>query len=206
MCLFQFALSQGLITKIPIKKDWIPALPDSLPKFLSEAELSKVMRVVDSLSLRDRTMINIFRYTGIRCSELRNTTERNVYLHDKILTVDGKGGKQRDVDFNDDCMNLLSKFSNHKGQNGPLFTNKDGKKISTRHIRRIVAKVGKTAGIERGLSPHIFRHTYCYILVNKGADINFIATEMGHANIKTTKIYYRLQLSRLKEVYLACME
>lgn len=205
--LFSFCLGQRLITKIPIKKDWIPTVPDSLPKFLSEPESAKVMRVVDSLPLRDKTMLSLFYYTGIRCSELRDITEKDIMLDDRTLTVIGKGTKQRDVDFNDVCKYLFKKrYPIRKKQNEPLFLNRYGGKISTRHIRRIVAKVGKSAGLEKNLSPHIFRHTYCYILINKGADLYFIATEMGHADINTTKIYYRLKLSRLKEVYFKCME
>jgi integrase/recombinase XerD len=206
MCFFHFCLNQKMITKIPIKKDWIPSVPDSLPKFMTESEYTKVMRIVDNLPLRDKTMLSFFYYTGIRCSELRNTTEKDINLDDRTLTVTGKGNKQRDVDFNDVCKYLFKKLHPiRNGQNDVAFESKYGGKISSRHIRRIVAKVGKTAGLDNNLSPHIFRHTYCYILINKDADINFIATEMGHADINTTKVYYRLQLSRLKEVYLKCM-
>jgi integrase/recombinase XerD len=205
--LFGFCLSQKIISKIPIKNDWIPSVPDSLPKFLSELEYTKVMRVVDNLPLRDKTMLTLFYYSGIRCSELRNTTEKDINLDDRTLTVIGKGNIERDVDFNDVCKYLFKKLHPFPiEQDNAIFVSKYGEKISTRHIRRIVAKVGKRAGLEKNLSPHIFRHTYCCILMNKGADINFVATEMGHVDINTTEIYFRLQLSRLKEEYLKCME
>jgi site-specific recombinase XerD len=205
--LFSFCVNQNIITKIPIKNDWIPSVPDSLPKFLTDSEYAKVMNVVDDLPLRDKTMLSLLNYTGIRCTELRNTTENNINLDTRTLTVIGKGKKQRDVDFNNICRHLLMKLHPvNSGSNEAIFVNEQGEILSSRHIRRIVAKVGRAAGINSSLSPHVFRYTFCNNLMNKDADIYFVAEEMEHADINTTQIYFRLGLKRLKEIYFKYME
>ncbi|TFI49424.1 integrase, partial [Diaphorobacter sp. DS2] len=74
----------------------------------------------------------------------------------------------------------------------PVFMNKFGKRLTKSGIYRITTNLGKQAGLLQSLHPHCCRHTFATHMLARGADLEFIADEMGHANLNTTRVYARI--------------
>jgi site-specific recombinase XerD len=60
-----------------------------------------------------------------------------------------------------------------------------------------VRGAGKSAGIERLVSPHRLRHSYATHLLQNGADIRHIQALLGHASLNSTQVYLGLEVSDL---------
>ena len=84
---------------------------------------------------------------------------------------------------------------------GYIFLNFSGKKISDRSIRRIIAKYIKLASIQRKVSPHTLRHSFATHLLQAGMDLRSIQELLGHAKLSTTQIYTHVNLGSLLTVY-----
>jgi Site-specific recombinase XerD len=61
--------------------------------------------------------------------------------------------------------------------------------LSTQAVRNLVAKYARLAGIEKNITPHVFRHTFASLLLEEGVDIKYIQDFLGHSSISTTQIY-----------------
>ena len=62
------------------------------------------------------------------------------------------------------------------------------------------------ANLPSNFSPHWLRHTYGREMMSRGADINFIAEELGHSNLDTTRVYTKIPTDELIAEYNIYME
>ena len=83
----------------------------------------------------------------------------------------------------------------------PLFMNKYGQPLQQNAIYQIIRKLGKLAGLEQSLHPHCCRHTFATNMLARGAELEFIADEMGHTNLNTTHVYARIPTEDIMLAY-----
>jgi len=81
----------------------------------------------------------------------------------------------------------------------PLFISREKNRWSKKSIQDYVKKVGKQAGVEKNVHPHIFRHSRAMHLLQDGMPMEVIQKLLGHANISTTQIYARLSLEEVQK-------
>jgi site-specific recombinase XerD len=79
-----------------------------------------------------------------------------------------------------------------------LFFNQQGRPMNTRHVFRLVQKIGSRAGIP-DLYPHMLRHTYATNLRRKGGDLLLIKESLGHSSVSTTEIYAHIGNGEYRE-------
>ena len=84
---------------------------------------------------------------------------------------------------------------------GPLFLNKNGKRLTTRSIARILDKIAKECGLAIPISPHGLRHTFATHMLDAGADLRVIQELLGHKSLSTTQKYTHVSIDRLMETY-----
>lgn len=191
---FKFCLSEEYIENELIKKRWRPKIPQSLPRFLSEQEYAKVKLAAEELSLRDRALILFLFTSGCRKSEVSNLSINDVNLDKRTAKVKGKGKKLRTVHFSEECALVLKDYL-REGPNEvvrPLFINKFGNRLGPSGVYSMIRKLGEKAGLKQTLYPHSCRHTFATNLLARGASLEFIADELGHENLNTTRIYAQI--------------
>jgi integrase/recombinase XerC len=209
---FKYCLRRGWIEKNPAYAIKSPKIPKNLPTVLSKEQTRKLFRgieVVDFVSARDAAMIELFYASGIRLSELVNLRLRDIQFQNKLLSVLGKGNKQRLLPLGSMSEKALKLYLHYYEQefskptyDDPLFLSRLGKVISVRNVRLRVEKHLRevTDGAKKN-SPHVLRHSFATHLLDEGADLESVRMMLGHESLSTTQVYTHVKMERLKEAY-----
>lgn len=204
---FSFCLRERYLNIYPIKSSWYHKIPESMPKYLDKLEHAKVRVTAQKLSnIRDKAIVELFDASGIRVAELSALSKHDINLIERTALVLGKGKKTRLANFTEYCAFLLKQVMEKLPPgNGPLFLSQRNTRLSVRGIQWIISKLGKASNLDRNLHPHIYRHTFATDLVNKGAELQVVADELGHADLITAAIYGRVLKPEVLNVYHRCM-
>lgn len=191
---YQFCVTEEYMEKTPIKSRWFPRLTQTIPKYLEKDELAKTRQKSEKTNLRDRVLVELLFATGCRIAEVQQLDIDHIDFENRAARIIGKGNKIRHVHFTDKVSVLLEKYLQHRDESDSraLFISAEGTRLTKRRLQQIIAELGEEAELSSKLHPHRFRHTFATELLAKGADIGFIADELGHSNIATTQIYARL--------------
>jgi site-specific recombinase XerD len=206
---FNYCISEELISDNPILlKWWTPKIKKASPRNLAPSSIAKVKLAIEKLSLRDRLIAIIFLMTGIRCSELKNLRVKDIDFRQMFFDIEGKGEKERITPFSESCSLLLEKYieENNLKRGDFLIQNKYSKSMSVRHIRRIMNKIGKAAGLREALTAHVLRHTYATEQLRRGIRMDILAILLGHVDLSTTQIYADPNELEIDLEYDRCME
>lgn len=157
-------------------------------------------------ALRDIVILELLFGTGARVSEIAGLTKNNINLDSGNITIRGKGDKERAIQIcNRETIELLRHYyklyqpSIEKAGNYFLI-NRLGHKLSDQSIRTIVKKLACTAGVNRHITPHMFRHSFATLLLEKDVDIKYIQSLLGHSSIMTTQIYTHVNRAKQKQI------
>ena len=202
---FKFLIREGVILENPMIKLVAPKSKKRLPVFIEEEQIASLLNEVQFedgfTGERNKLIIELFYVTGIRLSELINIKILDVNFQSQVIKVLGKRNKERLIPLSSNVLEELKNFIDKYQIDYFLFANKDGKKLYTKLVYRIVNKyIGKISSVNKR-SPHILRHTFATHMLNNGADINAIKELLGHANLSATQVYTHNTIEKLKTVY-----
>lgn len=185
-----------------------------IPKFLTQKDAAKLFEMDDAfgtgdkfLHHRDFMILSLLYSTGMRRTELADLRLNDLNLSTGLITVVGKGNKERVVPMGDstghDLKNYLAarkKFLEEKKEISPdLFLNKSARKISVRSINRLVNSFAKKRGMD--FTPHTLRHSFATHLLENGADLMLIKEILGHSSLSTTQKYTHVTVEAMKKQY-----
>lgn len=180
-----------------------PKLRKSLPKYLTLEQSSALLRSVSGQNeKRDYAILMLFLNCGIRRSELVGLNLTDVY-EDRIRVV-GKGNKERFVYFGSACRKAIDAYLIERNQvvltdNRALFGSRNGNRISTDAVHRLVKKALLQAGLDSTqFSAHKLRHTAATMMLSGGVDVKTVQEVLGHENLNTTQIYTHIENTELK--------
>ncbi|SFV37417.1 site-specific tyrosine recombinase XerD [Hyphomicrobium facile] len=211
---YRFLLAEDMIALDPTSGLQGPKKQRALPKVLSIAEVDRLLAVSQQQcegqegralfrALRFHCLLEVLYATGMRVSELVGLP-RNVLRGDqRVLTIKGKGGRERLVPLNATARRALDAFlgvSARLDNSEWLFPSKSALGHVTRQgFAQDLKSVAEAAGIapER-VSPHVLRHAFASHLLDRGADLRAVQQLLGHADISTTEIYTHVLQERLK--------
>lgn len=155
--------------------------------------------------LRDIAVVETLFATGARVGEISNLRMENVNLNTGLIKIMGKGGKERYIPIA--VPEILVILKNYYKQNvaaikmsGFFFVNSRGERYTEQSIRLMLKKYTKLAGIERNITPHMFRHSFATYLIEEGVDISCVQGILGHSSIKTTQIYIHVAAKKQAEI------
>ena len=191
----------------------IPKRKSSLPHHVpSEKQMQSLLNAIvptDSITTRDKAMLELLYATGMRNEEIRTATIDNLDIPERTLLITGKGSKDRVVPLGEWVIPFLveyleasrPKLLNLKQPTNLLFISKNGHRISNGNLGDIIRKYVKKAGIEQTITPHSFRHACATHLLKAGADIRYVQELLGHSDLSSTQIYTRIDISFLKKAH-----
>ena len=183
-----------------------------LPKSFSPSEIEAVLGVpdvADPLGVRDRAILELFYATGLRRAELVHADVDDLDFERGLLRIrQGKGGKDRVVPVGARALAWLGAYLDKTrpllgtAQSGrALFLSGFGARLGVSHLSAWTRRVIAAAGIARGGSCHVFRHSCATHMLENGADIRHIQQLLGHARLDTTQIYTDVSIVQLREVH-----
>jgi integrase/recombinase XerD len=187
-----------------------PRIGLHLPDVLSVEEIDRMISAIDLSTPegnRNRAIIETMYGCGLRVSELCNLELNNIDLQNKFIIVNGKGSKQRMVPLSDIAAELIEDYVKNeradvpvkRGEEGIVFLNRRGRRLSRVMIFYIIRDLAALAGITKVVSPHTLRHSFATHLLEGGANLRAIQQMLGHESIATTEIYLHIDNTRLRE-------
>lgn len=197
---FGWLASEEIIQRDPTVKLKPPKTEKRLPKALGIVELEMLRE--SCKTDRQRAFIEILYATGCRLSEVQGLNINDINQQTMSCKVIGKGNKEREVYFSFKAMYHLNKYLKSRlGECEALMATerKPYSRLSNRGIQREIAKIAKTAGLEKKVSPHVLRHTFATLTLNNGAELVAVQELLGHSSPETTLRYARITEERKRE-------
>ena len=180
-----------------------------LPSVVSAQEmrllLDEIEFMPDFIGMRDHLILEMFDQTGIRRAELLGLEWKDIILDQRSIRVYGKRRKERWIPLSPSMIQetLLFRASYEdllKRDDGPIFVQKNGRKMNPKIVYEIVNHyLGFTHSEKR--SPHVLRHSFATHMLDKGADLQSIKELLGHSSLAATQVYTHTSIERIKSVY-----
>lgn len=187
-----------------------------LPKIIPREEIEKLLNCMYEMEnkrkekgykfwLRDIAVIEALFATGARVYEISNIKADSVNLNTGLIKIMGKGGKERYIHIAaTEILDILKKYYDQNSKeirkSGYFFINNRGNRYTEQSIRIMLKKYAKLAGIERNITPHMFRHSFATYLIEEGVDVSCVQRILGHSSIKTTQIYIHVAAKKQAEI------
>ena len=199
--LLSFASKNGLINfnvgasvKPPMAKDKLSE------RILDKSELSALLNA--DTSERNRLILNLFYYGGLRVSELINLTWKD--LNGEYLNVFGKGGKTRVVRLPSKLVALLKDFKPRGSKrNDYIFISVRTKsKLRRESVTQLIKAISLEVGIDKPVSSHTLRHCHATNSLEKGAPISLVKETLGHSSVAITSRYLHVRPDQSSSLFL----
>jgi integrase/recombinase XerC len=215
---FKFLQQRGDIDHQPVKGIQLPKKGQRLATFLPEkatqelfapnADLDiKIIFSEDFAGIRDRCILETLYATGMRRAEIVNFTIDQIDFAQGLLTIVGKGKKERQIPVPTQLISLFEKYLKLRAESFPsqdtrlFFLTNKGEPLYPKFVYLRVRHYLSMVSTADKRSPHVLRHTFATHLINAGAELKAIKELLGHTNLAATQIYTHNSIERLKEVY-----
>src|SRR5262249_22339131 len=161
------------------------------------------------LGVRDRAILETLYSAGVRVSELTGLNVEDVDLDGCLATVRGKGKRERLALIGPHALDALREWLEQRpavaagraATQRALFLNKNGTRLTSRSVGRLLEKYLAQAGLDPRTSPHTLRHSFATHLLDAGADIRSVQELLGHRSLSNTQIYTHVTTQRLQDSY-----
>ena len=209
--LYRYLLRSKTISSNPAEDLELQKVRRKLPLTLSVDEVSAILEAANEstpLGLRDRVCLELLYSSGLRISELLTLKVSDLKMSDGLLSVIGKGNKQRLVPFGNRARHSIEDYLNNgrpdllrKGSSPLLILNARGGRLSRMGFSKTLRRYRIRSGVKKKVTAHTFRHSFATHLLEGGADLRAVQELLGHADISTTQIYTHVDREYLKEVH-----
>lgn len=217
---YEFMLREGHCARNPARDVRAPKTKKRLPTTLDADQTARLLefRVCDSLSARDKAMMELFYSSGLRLSELVGLDIGAIDLADRTVRVIGKGSKTRVLPVGRFAIDALQKWlieraaiaegaasarraaSAHSDQFA-VFIGRSGRRLSVRAVQVRVGMWARRQGLGVHVHPHMLRHSFATHLLESSSNLRAVQELLGHADISTTQVYTHLDFQHLAKVY-----
>jgi integrase/recombinase XerD len=143
-------------------------------------------------------------YTGCRISEALGLRVREIDFDNMLVTLDGKGRKQRVVPFSFELRKALFRYVTERSRkpDSLLFANRTETQLARHNVLRDVKLLCKRLGFDpppRTL--HAFRHTFAVNYLRRGGSVFHLQKVLGHSTLEMTRRYANLMTEDLQAVH-----
>ena len=210
---FGFLSENGVIVEDPTESLGSPRVGRSLPKCLSQEEVSQLLAAAyksgSNEGQRDATILELLYATGLRVGELVSLNVRDVDLEESYIRCWGKGSKERIAYLYPKALAELKRYLGNarvamvgkKKAEQALFVNHRGERLTRQWVWTILKTYTGKAGITNSITPHTLRHSFATHLLQNGASLRHVQELLGHSSISTTQVYTHLTGQYLHQEY-----
>jgi integrase/recombinase XerC len=201
---YRWLLKHARIAVSPAAAIRAPKAPRTLPQVLDVDEASRLVEVPTDvpLGVRDRALLELFYSSGLRLSELCALRWRDLDLAEGLVSVIGKGRKQRSVPVGSHARAALAAWRAERpaDADAPVFPGRNGA-ITPRAVQLRLSQLAQRQGLFKRVHPHLLRHSFASHVLESSGDLRGVQELLGHADIATTQIYTHLDFQHLAKVY-----
>lgn len=199
---FKWLVRRGRLSASPMAQVQPPRLPKRRKRHVTASEFRKLYKSISGASWcdhRDRAILLILMYSGLRANELLALRPEHIdYTSELLHIVAGKGGQDRDVPFTtgvaDQLRAYLAARPPYQGQR--LFVACAGRLDTVRGpltyggLRQMMRRRCQAAGVPT-INLHAFRHGYAMLFLNDGGmELGLVSQTMGHSSVEVTRRFY----------------
>ena len=187
---FKYLYKSQFIEINPAENISAPKKPKSLPKFLTDDEMNKILdniKIDTPAGLRNKAILELLSATGMRVSELSNLNFEDLNLDENEITVFGKGAKERIVLVSERAKKYLLQYIDvarplivknapvqELTESSPVFINKTGYRLQSKTIRVVINDLVDKIQLPKHVTPHVFRHSFATRMLEHGADLRVV--------------------------------
>ena len=207
---YKYALRNNLLANNPMLRVISMKTDKKIPSFISEKEMTHLLEDVnysdDYEGVRDKAILQMFYYTGMRLSELIALKVDDIDFSLNQVKVLGKRSKERIIPLlNTHLLDLKRYLSVREDFFSPpkshLFLTTSGNILYPKLVYRFVnSYISRVSNVSQR-SPHVLRHAFATHMLNDGADLNAVKEILGHVSLTSTQIYTHNSAEQLKKVY-----
>ncbi|MEN4903298.1 tyrosine recombinase XerC [Luteimonas sp. TWI1416] len=202
---YRWLLRHGHVVANPAAGVRGPKAPRKLPQVLDVDEATQLVEVPTDapLGLRDRALLELFYSSGLRLAELVALRWHDLDLDGGLVTVLGKGSRQRSVPVGSHAIVALRAWraESGAGADAPVFPGRGGGPITARAVQMRLRLLAQRQGLFKRVHPHLLRHSFASHVLESSGDLRGVQELLGHADIATTQIYTHLDFQHLAKVY-----
>jgi len=156
-------------------------------------------------AIRNIAVVELLFASGMRVSELCSLRNQDVDMGNGEVRIIGKGNKERIIYIcQPETLKALHQWLEQKNgacnSQAPFFTNRLHRGLSTQSVRQMIRYIVATAGIDKHVTPHTFRHTFATLLLEEDVDVRYIQSLLGHSSITTTQIYTHVNINKQRQI------
>ena len=205
---YRYLITCGIVKRNPATGITTPKTPRNLPKTLDTEQAMQLVEIKpdDSISVRDRAILELLYSSGLRLAELVGLDIDSIDYADAIVTVTGKGRKTRKVPVGRYAIQAVKEWLQRRVEMAAqdekaLFVSRRGSRISTRSIQQRLGDWAIKQGLATHVHPHMLRHSFATHILESSSDLRAVQELLGHADISTTQVYTHLDFQHLARVY-----
>ncbi len=219
---FYWLIRQTLITENPFERVAFPKVGKPLIKTINDEEFERLLlacappneegQFAERAAMRNRAILWLFYDSGIRLSELINLRVGDFDRKHGLITVKGKGSKERRIALGQNCLrNMLHYLDRHRPDDRELeewgslgedhfFLAETRRPLSKNSVTLLFMRLKKRAGITgKRISPHIFRHTFAIRYLKLSKDPFSLQELLGHEDMATVKLYMHMNDEEIQD-------
>ena len=211
-CFFRFCEFEGVIESDPSKFNECAKVWRHLPNDLTPTEVARLLMAEsgpDSISVRNRAILEIFYATGARVSEVCDMKLSDLDFENCTIRLFGKGTKERMTPLGKASVQAVQRYLEQSRdllrprsvQPVWLFLSRTGKRLDRASVYRVVKAAAAKAGIVKNVYPHLLRHSFATHMLEGGANLRAVQILLGHSSLETTEIYTHIHRPHLTESY-----
>ncbi len=221
---YDFLVREGSSTRNPALDVRAPKQKKRLPTTLDADQMGRLLafRTDDTLSSRDKAVMELFYSSGLRLTELVSLDLQSLDLKDRMVRVMGKGAKSRVLPIGRYAVAALEHWLAERAtlfggggaarsarrakpspvtDEGAVFVGRGGRRLSARAVQLRVDLWARRQGLGVHVHPHMFRHSFATHLLESSGNLRGVQELLGHADIGTTQVYTHLDFQHLAKVY-----
>jgi integrase/recombinase XerD len=207
----KYACGRGLMGADPSLHIKSPKIARKEVEYLTIEEVETLLAQPDDSvrGMRDRAILELLYAAGIRVSEAVEAAVADINLRMGFISCNGEHGKARIIPLGRPSRAALEAYIydargallREKEENGALFLNYYGERLTRQALWKIINGYAQAAGIKHKITPQILRNSFAVHMIQNGADLKSLQELLGHEDPAATQIYLMVTKNKIKDVY-----